>query len=117
MYEEVTYHPCRRTICGFVRLCQQRRLVFANDTNGTVVGLYVSPHGYKKWLHNVLHESLDPDEYTQVYFPEEPDYDVYDVRVDFPSEHYDFTSGYNLSTISRIWITYNGNHNLSLNWK
>ncbi len=35
----------------------------------------------------------------------------------FPSEHYDFTSGYNLSTISRIWITYNGNHNLSLNWK
>jgi hypothetical protein len=91
--------------------------VFANDTNGTVVGLYVSPHGYKKWLHNVLHESLDPDEYTQVYFPEEPDYDVYDVRVDFPSEHYDFTSGYNLSTISRIWITYNGNHNVSLNWK
>ncbi len=26
--------------------------VFENGTNGTVVGLYVSPHGYKKWLHN-----------------------------------------------------------------
>lgn len=91
--------------------------VFENDTNGTVIGLYVSPHGQRSWGGNILHEYMGENQYTRVFFPEEPDYDVYDIRIDFPSDHYDFTHGYDLSTISRIWITYNGGRVLSLNCK
>jgi hypothetical protein len=90
---------------------------FENDTNGSVIGLYVSPHALSHWGHNVLRKNLNQDQYTHVYFPEEPSYDVYDIRVDFPGQKYEFTEGYNLSTISSFWITYSGGGVLSLQWK
>jgi hypothetical protein len=90
---------------------------FENDTNGTVIALYVSPHALSRWGHNVLGQYISSDQNTHVYFPEEPAYDVYDIRVDFPSQKYEFTEGYNLSTISSFWVTYNGGRILSLNWK
>ena len=90
---------------------------FENDTNGTVIGLYVSPHALSRWGHNVLEEYISPDHHTHVYFPEEPAYDVYDIRVDFPSQKYEFIEGYNLSTINSFWVTYNGGRVLNLHWK
>jgi len=91
--------------------------VFENDTNGDVIGLYVSPHASSYWGTNVLHRAIRQDHYTPVYWTVEPDYDVYDIRVEFTNGSFDFTEGYDLSTISNVWITYNGGRVLSLHWR
>jgi hypothetical protein len=90
---------------------------FENDTNGTVVGLYVSPHSQGRWGNNVLERYISPNHDTHIYFPTEPDEDIYDVRVEFPNQNYEFTEGYDLSEINLFWVTYNGGHVLSLHWK
>ena len=46
--------------------------VFENDTNGDVIGLYVSPHAFSDWGTNVLHQALRRDQNTSVYWTVEP---------------------------------------------
>ena len=65
----------------------------------------------------MLHQALRRDQNTSVYWTVEPDYDVYDIRVEFTNGSFDFTEGYDLSTISNVWITYIGGRVLSLHWR
>jgi hypothetical protein len=92
--------------------------VFENDTNSSVTHLYVSPHGQSQWGSDVLGRSiLGPNRYTTVYWPEEPAYDIYDIRVDFNGAHYNYQEGYDLSTISKIWVTCPRDGVVDLNWR
>ena len=91
--------------------------VFENDTHGDVIALYVSPHASSLWGTNVLHRALRQGQNAEVYWTVEPDYDVYDIRVEFTDGSFDFTEGYDLSTIDQVWITYNGGRVLSLHWR
>jgi hypothetical protein len=79
---------------------------FENDTISSVLHLYVSPHGLRNWGSDVLGLStLSSYDRTLIYWAAEPAYDIYDIRVDFSGAHYDFTEGYNLATISKVWVT------------
>jgi hypothetical protein len=82
--------------------------VFENDTHGDVIALYVSPHASSHWGTNVLHRALRQGQNAEVYWTVEPDYDVYDIRVEFTDGSFDFTEGYDLSTIDQVWITLRG---------
>jgi len=91
---------------------------FENDTIASVTNLYVSPHGLRSWGNDVLGLSvLAPYQSTLVYWAEEPDSDVYDIRVDFSGSHYDFTEGYNLATINKVWITCTKVGVVTLHWR
>lgn len=46
-----------------------------------------------------------------------PLYDIYDIRVDFNGAHYDYEEGYDLSTISKIWVTCPMDGVVVLNWR
>jgi hypothetical protein len=91
---------------------------FENDTIASVIHLYVSPHSLGSWGNDVLGLSvLAPYRSTMVYWPEEPEYDVYDIRIDFNGNHYDFTEGYNLATIDKVWITCTQAGVVTLHWR
>jgi hypothetical protein len=91
--------------------------VFENDTNSSVTHLYVSPHHLMQWGNDVLGRNiLGPNRYTTIYWLEEPAYDVYDIRVDFNGVHYDYEEGYDLSTISKVWVTCPKDGVVVLNW-
>jgi hypothetical protein len=70
------------------------------------------------WGNDVLGLSiLSPYKNTLVYWAEESDYDVYDIRVDFYGNHYDFTEGYDLATISKVWVTCPKDGAVTLHWQ
>jgi hypothetical protein len=90
---------------------------FENDSGYTVYHLYVSPHSLSRWGNDVLGRGvLGSGQSTYIYWNEEQDFDLYDVRVDYANgTHYDFTEGYDLTQIDEIWITANGGR-LVLRW-
>jgi|ERR1700751_1586637 len=91
---------------------------FENDTIASVMHPYVSPHGFERWGGDVLGLSvLAPYRSTLVHWPEEPNYDIYDIRVDFSGGHYDFTEGYDLARIEKVWITCPKAGLVTLHWR
>jgi hypothetical protein len=90
---------------------------FENDSGYTVYHLYVSPHSLSRWGNDVLGRGvLASGHSTYVYWDEEQDYALYDVRIDYANgTHYDFTEGYNLTEIDEMWITASGPR-LTLHW-
>ena len=90
---------------------------FENDSGFTVYHLYVSPHSLRQWGNDVLGRGvLASGQSTYIYWDEEQDYALYDVRIDYANgTHYDFTEGYNLTEINEMWITASGPR-LILHW-
>ena len=90
---------------------------FENDTTHSVYHLYVSPHSAGRWGRDILgRDVLNPEQNTDVYWTDEPNTDVFDIRIDYQNGNFvEFTEGYDLSTISRVWIT-NSGRNTTLHW-
>jgi len=88
--------------------------IFENDSGFIIHSLYVSPHGEGNWLNDVLGEGvLENDHSTVIQWTKDQDYRYYDIRVVYSTAegrqtNFDFTAGYDLLKISKIWITWDG---------
>lgn len=81
---------------------------FENDTGYTVTDLRVSAHDASKWGSNVLDSPVASGDSTEIYWNDEPDTDYFDFRIGFGNgTHFDFTDGWDLSKVSRVWVSYN----------
>jgi hypothetical protein len=82
-------------------------LVFENDTGYTVNQVYMSPHRFNHWGHDLLGDTtLDDGESTTIWadsIPSEP----YDVKVVYSdgTEHVFDEADFNPTMVDRAWIT------------